>query len=102
RMKLRKASITAALAAIAVAGGYLLLRMVEPGGGASPPATAATNVEAAPAAPPARLATHSIATAGVRAHDSAPADTAPPTDTAAEYDPEQDDGTIAFKADARG
>jgi hypothetical protein len=94
-MKKRNAFVASALAALAVAGGYLAFQAQEPAVHSSlaqvSHATAATGPSEAEAPAPAS----SSITPRPRVVSPAPA-------PAGVYDPEQDDGTIAFEADARG
>jgi len=82
------ALLTASLAALAVCGGFLFFRSEAP----NPAPTEIAVVASVPASPPVTPQRPSaLAEASASQNDGASA-----------YDPEQDDGQVAFKADANG
>jgi hypothetical protein len=84
----RNALLTASLAALAVCGGFLYFRTEAP----NPAPTEIPAVASAPASQP-----------GTQPPQSASVEPgAAPGDDASAYDPEQDDGQVAFRADANG
>jgi hypothetical protein len=93
----RRSIIGAALAAVlAAAGGYLAFRPAPPASAAAPGSAPAPMVAPLPEQSAAPVA----ATAAPPAPSAAAEGAA--VDAASAYDPEQDDGTIAFRADAGG
>jgi hypothetical protein len=87
-MRKRNALLTASLAALAVSGSLFFFRSEEP----NPAPTEVAAVASAPASQPRTRQPQSISVEAGAAQD----------DRAAEYDPEQDDGQVAFKSDANG
>jgi hypothetical protein len=85
----RNALLIASLAALAVGGGFLFFRSEAPN-------PAPTETEAVASAPALQPNTRQPPQSASIAAGAAQGDTAP------EYDPEQDDGQVAFKADANG
>jgi hypothetical protein len=99
-MNRRKGFLVALLAALGVAGGWLYLRVETPA--AAPAEVGAAETAPITAPPTSSEAPPTARDASGTAIQSIAPDTAASTDATSDYDAEQDDGTIAFKADANG